>query len=68
MTIISTLWKEVSVYEKFLLLLLYAEKIFIGEKSPRVCVMEREKQPIFINSSCIILFQRAIEFQKIFIK
>ena len=68
MTIISTLWKEVSVYEKFLLLLLYVENIFIGEKSPRVCVMEREKQPIFINSSCIILFQRATEFQKIFIK
>ena len=68
MTIINTLWKEVSVYEKFLLLFLYVEKIFIGEKSPRVCVMEREKQPIFINSSCIILFQRAIEFQKIFIK
>lgn len=68
MSIISTLWKEVSVYEKFLLLLLYVEKIFIGEKSPTVCVMEREKQPIFIDSSCIILFQRAIEFQKTYEK
>lgn len=44
------------------------KKIFIGERSPTVCVMEREKQPIFIDSSCIILFQRAIEFQKLYEK
>lgn len=53
--------------KRFLLLLSYVEKIFIGEKSPRVCQGEGEA----MYGYKIILYyfmskRRAIEFQKIY--